>query len=66
MAKEVNGLAALKTYVEQFETQKLAAGSLGISQAYLSDLLQANRDLTPQILKKLGLRRAVVQAKRSA
>ncbi len=60
--REQDGYAALAKFCEQFETVSAAAKALGISKQYLGDILQNHRDLTPMILKKIGLRKAVVKA----
>lgn len=61
MAKEVNATDALAQFVAGHKTQRAAAGELGISQVYLSDMLHGKRDVSPKILSQLGLRRAVVK-----
>lgn len=61
MAVEINPLDRLHKFVDRFPTQKDAADALGIKPAYLSDLVNMRRDLSPNILAKLGLRRTVVQ-----
>lgn len=60
--KEMNPLDALRTYCDRCGTQRKAAVSLGISQAYLSDLLLGRREFSPAMLEKLGLRKIVVKA----
>ena len=59
---EVDPIDALRAFVGRYQTQKEAAEELGISQAYMHDLLTSARDLSPRLLGKLGLRRAVVEA----
>ncbi len=61
--KEVNALDTLKDYVDGFATKGDAASALAISKQYLNDMLNRHRDISPRILAKLGLRKAVVQAK---
>ena len=61
MSHEVDPLVALKAYVAKFARQYEAAEALGITPAYLSDLLHGNRQCTDSILKQLGLRKAVVR-----
>ncbi len=58
---EVNALDRLHKFVAKHGTQKAAAAALGITPAYLSDLVNMRRDLSDTILAKLGLRKAVVQ-----
>ncbi len=57
---EVNAHGELLKFVDQFDTQKAAAKALGVTPAYLSDLVNLRRDLSEKILRKLGLKRAVV------
>lgn len=59
---EVNPRKALKDFVDQFATQGDAASALSVSQQHISDLLRGNRTFSPRLLKKLGLKRAVVDA----
>lgn len=54
-------LAALKTLVKREGSQKHAARALGISQAYLSDILNKRRDFSERLLQLLGFRRVVVR-----
>ena len=58
---EVNGYSVLEKYVGKFPTRKAAAKALGVSQAYLTDLIHQRRGLSGRMLEKLGLRRTVVQ-----
>ena len=62
MVKEVDALAALKAHCEKFKTQGDAASSLAVSKQYLNDMLRGRRELSPRLLGKLGLRKAVVKA----
>lgn len=59
--QEVDPVQALREFVRQFPLQKDAAEALGISGVYLSDLLNQRRDVSPNMLAKLGLRRVVVK-----
>ena len=65
MSTEVDAREALKAYVKKFtdrrNTQADAASSLAVSQQYLSDLLNGRRGFSDRLLKKLGLRKAVVK-----
>lgn len=61
--RETNPADALKAYCDRWQTQREAAARLGISPAYLSDLLNNRRDLTDGILAKIGLKRIVVREK---
>ena len=60
MATEVNALDTLQRFREQFDTLGDCASALAVSKQYLSDMLKGRRDLSPRILGKLGLKRAVV------
>ena len=59
--KELNALDVLKDYVDGFETKGHAATALGVSKQYLNDMLNRHRDISPRMLSKLGLKRAVVR-----
>jgi plasmid maintenance system antidote protein VapI len=61
MVREVEPVQMLKTYVAQFDTQKEAAGSLGVHASYLSALLNERQDIPDTLLTKIGLRRIVVK-----
>lgn len=54
-------LTALKTLVKREGSQKDAARTLGISQAYLSDILNQRRDFSDRLLRLLGFRRMIVR-----
>ena len=60
MSKDIDPKAWLRALVGQHGTQKAAAKALGVSPAYLGDMLMGRRDISERILAKLGLRRAVV------
>lgn len=49
--------AKLAELVQLLGSQRAAAGQLGVSQAYLSDVLAGRRAPGPAILKALGLER---------
>jgi transcriptional regulator with XRE-family HTH domain len=61
--KPVDATARLRAFAEQYETQEEAARALGISGAYLSDLLRNRRTWSDAMLEKLGLTRIVVEAR---
>lgn len=42
------------------QSQAAVAAELGITQGYLSDILNGNRALGPKILKALGFKKVVV------
>lgn len=50
----------IQRIIEEQGTQKGAAELLGVSEAYLSDLLKGRRDPGKKILDKLGLESSVV------
>lgn len=60
LVKIVNPLDVLRLYVGQFHTQREAAEALGITPAYLSDVLHERRLFSKEMLAKLGLERIVV------
>ncbi len=60
--KPVDPIEALRAFVATHQTQRQAAAALGISQAYLSDILNERRDVSETVLEKLGLKRIVVKA----
>ncbi len=51
----------LHKLVTEAGSQRAAASKLGISQAYLSDLLHDRREFSQPMLDKLGLKRQIVQ-----
>lgn len=57
---EIDPLQALTIFVAQYPNQLHAARELGISPAYLSDLLRGNRAFSDRILDKLGLKRVIM------
>jgi plasmid maintenance system antidote protein VapI len=59
--RTVDAQRELHQFVARYPTQLLAAQALGISPAYLSDLLHGRRDISDQLLAKLGLKRIVVK-----
>jgi DNA-binding transcriptional regulator YdaS (Cro superfamily) len=60
VSKEIDPKARLRAYVGQHPTQAAAAKALGLSAAYLSDMLAGRREASARVLAMLGLRRAVV------
>lgn len=66
MAKSVDALSELKKLVAQCESQRGAANFIGVSDAYLSDMLKGHRGIGPKVLEKLGLARVVVHQKKGA
>ena len=53
-------LTVLRAFVAHCGTQRKAATALGISQAYLSDLLAGHRAIGARLLGQLGLEQRVV------
>jgi predicted transcriptional regulator len=52
---------ALQALVTRLGTQRKAAKHLGVSQAYVSDVLKRRRPMSERLLGKLGFQRVVVQ-----
>lgn len=52
-------LALLRARIEAANSQKLAADALGVSEAYLSDIVRGHKAPGPKILNALGLERVV-------
>lgn len=55
-------LAALRQAVDQAGSQRTYATSIGISQAYLADVLQGRRSAGDKILGAMGLRKITLIA----
>jgi predicted DNA-binding protein (UPF0251 family) len=49
----------LAEYVGHYDTQLEAARKLGISQAFLSEMLNATRRVPDRVLRKIGYRREI-------
>jgi plasmid maintenance system antidote protein VapI len=60
MAKTINPLKALQAFVDKHESQRSAAAALGVSAPFLTMVLTGKRQISPKILKKLGLYRGTV------
>lgn len=64
--RETNPTDALQRFVDRYPRQLDAARALGISPAYLSDLLHERRDMTEPMLAKLGLKQIVVKSEKAS
>lgn len=53
-------LSHLRGLISTYSSQAACAKALGISPAYLSDILKLNRDPGPSVLKALGFKKQVV------
>lgn len=53
-------ISHLRGLISTYESQAACAKALGISPAYLSDILQLRRDPGPTVLKALGFERRVI------
>lgn len=53
--KIVDPIEELKAFVSRYPTQKAAAEALGISQGFLSDMLQGSRDVSARIREHLNI-----------
>ena len=58
--KETDPIQRLRIFVAGYKTQRTAAKALGISEPYLCDLLKGRRTFSAPMLKRLGLRKAIV------
>ena len=58
---EVDALDKLKEFTRGFDTGGDAASALAVSKQYLHQMLTEERPISPRVLAKLGLKRAVVQ-----
>jgi transcriptional regulator with XRE-family HTH domain len=57
MTRHISPERRLCAFVRRYDTVTAAAKALGISQAYLSQLLHGARAFSPAVLLKLGLER---------
>ena len=62
--KSINPVTVLERYRKQYPTQQEAAEALGISTAYMSDLLNGRRDCPDWLLGNLGLERIIIEKPR--
>lgn len=65
MPKFIDPLERLQRFVEEHGTQTHAAPFLGITQPYLSDLINRRRDINNAlgVLDALGLQRVILEKK---
>lgn len=61
MTKPVNPLDALRAFVARAPTQREAARLLGVSDPFLSDMLNDKCPISKRTLAKLGLKTIVVK-----
>lgn len=59
---EVDPIARLRAWVDQYPTQQAAATAMGITPSYLSEMLSGKRYVSTKTLALLGLREAVIEA----
>lgn len=59
--RDVNAMDRLRAVVAREGTQRQAARWLGVTEAYVSDLMNGRRKFSDRILGKLGLERQVVE-----
>jgi plasmid maintenance system antidote protein VapI len=55
-------LSIIRQMVDKWGSQKKVADHLGISNAYMSDILAGNRDVSDTVARKLGYKRVVKYA----
>lgn len=60
VGEELYVYRALRDFVKDAGSQKLAANVLGISQQYLCDLLKGRRDFSDLVCERLGFERIVL------
>jgi hypothetical protein len=60
--KQVEPLEALERFIAEHGTRREACMALGITPAYLSDILNGRRGFSENILNALGLQRIVVKS----
>ncbi len=67
MPAEIDALDRLHRFVERYPNKKAAADALGITPPYLNDLINMRRDISDQMLEKLGLKRVtrIIQSERA-
>jgi len=53
-------LKHIKSFVARFKTRKIAAQSIGISPAYMNDILNARREISEFVASQFGFKRKVV------
>jgi len=53
-------ISHLRGLISTYSSQAECAKALGISAAYLSDIMQSRRDPGPTVLKALGFERQVI------
>jgi len=56
-----NAEQVLREFVARHGSQIAAARALGISQPYMSDIMNGRRNLSERIMKALGLERVIVE-----
>lgn len=56
-SEQLQPVAALKAFVTRHGSQTRAGRALGVTQGYVSDLLNGRRDFSDSMLRKLGLKR---------
>jgi DNA-binding transcriptional regulator YdaS (Cro superfamily) len=59
---EVDPVERLRAHVEQSGSRSATAKRLGVTVQFLGDMLNGRRPVSARILKKLGLKRAIVEA----
>lgn len=64
--KTLDPHAELERHCEQFKTYTAAAEALGITGPYLRDMLHGRRDISANMLERLGLKRIVTVVKQTA
>ena len=59
--KPIDPVARLLALQAKIGTRKDLAQKMGVTPSYMSDVINRRRDLSPRLLKALGLRRVIIE-----
>ncbi len=54
-------MQSLRQFIDQFDSVAAAARELGVSRQYLNDVVNLKKDISRQLLAKLGLKHVIVK-----
>lgn len=60
MEIDIDALDRLRTFVAKHRSQRDAAKALGVSFAFVNQMLTGKQPVSPRILRQLGLRRTII------